>query len=351
MKVDALVAGAGPAGSVAARVLAQAGLDVLLVEASATDEPRPGEALPAAAMPLLRDLGLLERVLAGPHRRSVGGVIAWEGPIDTVDALRDPHGAGFHLDRAAFDATLRQAALEAGAQGVRGRVAHPRPTLGGFTVQVDGQSIETRWLVDATGRSAALARALGARRRWTDHLIALHARSAPGAPDVDARTLVEAVAEGWWYLAPQPDGSVVAALHVDASQARALRLPAAWADALQRAPTVALRAAGRSWPAPPLAWDAGPSHLDRPAGAGWIAVGDAAQAADPLSAQGIFHALYTGLRGAQSLCAGDLQPYVEALARIAAAQQRQRRAAYAAAARRWPTAFWRQRAIAEGDGA
>jgi flavin-dependent dehydrogenase len=42
------------------------------------------------------------------------------------------------------------------------------------------------------------------------------------------------------------------------------------------------------------------SRLDRAAGAGWLAVGDAASAYDPLSAEGICKALASASRAAQA---------------------------------------------------
>lgn len=46
---DVLIAGAGPAGAVAARVLARAGRRVLLIDDSRPDLPKVGESLPGAA--------------------------------------------------------------------------------------------------------------------------------------------------------------------------------------------------------------------------------------------------------------------------------------------------------------
>src|SRR5690606_28820491 len=86
---------------------------------------------------------------------------------------------------------------------------------------------------DATGRRAALARRLGARRTRGARLIALYAH-APRAPEpASTRTLIEAVRDGWWYAAWLPSGGAVAALHVRPDEAARLRAdPAAWRAAL-----------------------------------------------------------------------------------------------------------------------
>ncbi|PSL57061.1 hypothetical protein B0I31_10238 [Saccharothrix carnea] len=64
--VDAVVAGACPAGSAAALALVRAGYDVVLAEAGRFDRPRPGETLSPPSVRLLERLGL-----------PVGGVPSW----------------------------------------------------------------------------------------------------------------------------------------------------------------------------------------------------------------------------------------------------------------------------------
>ncbi|KPA93646.1 hypothetical protein, partial [Pseudomonas asplenii] len=72
----------------------------------------------------------------------------------------------------------------------------------------DGErQAECRWLIDAGGRPAVLARQQGAQRQVEDRLTAfyllLHSRQDT---DRDGRTLVEAVENGWWYSVLLPSG-------------------------------------------------------------------------------------------------------------------------------------------------
>ena len=46
---------------------------------------------------------------------------------------------------------------------------------------------------------------------------------------------------------------------------------------------------------------AGLSKANQVIGSNWLAVGDAALALDPLSSQGMFFALYSGIRGAETI--------------------------------------------------
>jgi len=96
---------------------ALAGRRVVIIDASTTPEFKIGEALPPAARPLLRDLGVLDRFNSDRHLPSFGNQSAWGGPtLRNTDFIRDPNGLGWHLDRPRFDTTLREAAQISGAE-------------------------------------------------------------------------------------------------------------------------------------------------------------------------------------------------------------------------------------------
>ncbi|MBV8234964.1 MAG: tryptophan 7-halogenase, partial [Acidimicrobiia bacterium] len=129
---DAAVAGGGPAGAAAALALARAGRRVLLIEKSPEGPPRAGEALPPAARPLLRDLGLLDRLAAEGHLPCYGNLSVWgSDEPHTADFLFNPYGHGWHLDRRRFDAMLRDAARDAGAELRVGRLIDAERSTGG----------------------------------------------------------------------------------------------------------------------------------------------------------------------------------------------------------------------------
>ena len=117
---DAVVVGGGPAGAIAALVLARAGRRVLLAD-RAGGGPRVGEVLPPAARPVLRNLGLLPRVMADDHLTCRANASAWGSDnLGIRDFIFDVQGTGLHLDRARFDASLREAAAAAGADVISG---------------------------------------------------------------------------------------------------------------------------------------------------------------------------------------------------------------------------------------
>jgi flavin-dependent dehydrogenase len=172
-------------------------------------------------------------------------------------------------------------------------------------------------VVDATGRSARIARAHGARRVRGDRLAAAVWTSQA---DAGTATSVASVPDGWWYASPLPQGGRIEAFLTDADL-----LP-------------------RTWERRPQVTDASTTWLDRISGPGWVATGDAAAAFDPLSSQGIVTALLMG-RAAGLAAAGELDPaeYEEEYASLFL-EHLALRDAYYALETRWPDSpFWSRR--------
>ncbi len=365
--VDVAIAGGGPGGAAAAIALAKQGQRVLMADVGTGRWPRIGEGLPPSARALLRELGVLDQVLAEGHRRSPGTVAFWgSDTAHTEDTLFGLHGDGLQLDRARFDAGLRTAAHAAGAQvfdRARLRLLEPGDAQTPHTLELRigeaaSQQVQARWLIDASGRSASLARALGAQRIAHDRLLAFHQRLTGGAAtDRDGRTWVEAVANGWWYSVLLPSGERLIAYLSDfsgehgAAERRGLLTGEGLWDALRLAPQLHALCVGHGWRPHGAVQgaDASSTELDHAGGERWLAVGDAAMGFDPLSSKGIANALYTGLRAAGVIWAcerGDADA-VGGYARLVREIHRDYRGqclGFYAAERRWLlSGFWRRR--------
>jgi flavin-dependent dehydrogenase len=299
---DVLVAGGGPAGSTVALDLSRRGFQVAIIERSAYENFRVGETLSPEIRSLLAGLGVWEQFLASERLESYGIRTAWETPTARHhDFLYNPYGCGWHVDRAGFDAMLARAAERAGASlMVSARItALQQDANGAWVIEAvqEGKRrmLRGRWLVDATGRKAFLARKLGCRAKVVDRLIgatALLPRSGNAQ-----WTLIEAVENGWWYSAPLPGARTVFAYMTDSDLWEASR----WWELLQVAPLTSERApACETRPAVRVVSAA--SVLRRPVtGPNWIVAGDAALAFDPLSGQGIYKTIETGLRSAAAV--------------------------------------------------
>lgn len=312
--------GGGPAGAIAARMLALKGARVLLSDArtSPAAEFRAGESLLPSARMILAGAGVWESFVAQQHLPCYGNLSAWGGSaLADMDSLRSPYGHGWHLDRARFDAMLLDAAADAGATVRRERFIHGRE--------------RARWLVDCGGRTAPVARAFGVVRRFEDRLVAFFARFE--SRDEDSRTLVESAPDGWFHTALLPTGERIVTFFTDGRDRLAELLPS----------TVHVRHRVGRMLEPARAADARSSRLERFHGDGWIAAGDAATSFDPLSSQGILSALYGGLKAAEAIIGEDLDAYDAAIARVYEQFLSNRAQVYAAEQRWSGRPFWSAR--------
>jgi flavin-dependent dehydrogenase len=355
------VIGGGPAGAVTAHVIAAAGHRVVLIGRAHRRGPPLGEALVPSARTILAELGLLKAFTADGHRPSFGNESAWgSASVQRTDFIRSPYGHGWHLDRARFDAMLRESARAASTAVLEASRLRAFRDDGQGTWSLDVEAPGTmtrtrsRWLVDATGRSRFIARQLGVRRIGDDRLLAFSALFRPGrGGDVDSLSFVESVEDGWWYTALLLSGARTATFFTDADleAAHAARTGPGFLRGLATTLHVQTRLAafGYEMVEGPQATDARASRLHRLQGTRWLAVGDAALCFDPLSSQGLLTALYGGLKAGQALVrelAGDGGPlgeYEEAMLQVYRHYEANRLHVYRCE-RRWPHGlFWRRR--------
>jgi flavin-dependent dehydrogenase len=327
-----------------------------LIDRVAIPQWRIGESLSGAVRRLLADMQLWDDFLSDGHTPCHAFRSRWAWPTtEERDTLRDPDGPSWLIDRARFERRLRAVAMARGARLLAParlrHVAHAdrwRLTIDYAGGRLDVQS---RLLIDAGGRGSRLLAKFGGKKQPADRLVCAWARYA-GGPISPGIVHVEAEPDGWWYAAPLPSGVNVLAFHTDADlpAARALRSPAPLAARAENLPMIGplLRAASATRTAAGFCAANG-ARLSQFAGRDWIATGDAAISFDPLAAQGIFNALYTGLAAAEAAdrhLAGDpqaLSEYADGLRAIADTYEAHL-AAWYGTVRRWVDCpFWRRR--------
>jgi len=172
----ALVVGAGPAGAVAALVLARAGVHVRLIERS--EFPRHklcGDTLNPGALSILDRLGLGDRVRA--HAIPISGMLV-TGPRGARVACDYPHGlTGAAITRRDLDAALVDAAIAAGVEfmpavRVRDGVNETGLRVTGVRLARRSERMTARVVIAADGRRSTLAfgfnltRFADAPKRW-----------------------------------------------------------------------------------------------------------------------------------------------------------------------------------------
>lgn len=364
---DVMILGAGPAGSALAIALKRAGVsDVVLVDRPTRRPFRIGESAAPGLASLLLRLGLCDRLDFRGHRPCHGNLFLWGGPTPAIEEFMNrASGPGWHLDREAFDAWLRAEAVTSGAELLSpAHLAAVRRDADGWQVNIRTRSIDlatrTRWIVDATGRPAAFARRSGARLHRFDRLIALatHAKPAEGC-GFDGFSVVEAAEIGWWYAARLPNGTAMVALMTDADLAREanLRSPAAFEQAWAATLEIKRFVPRSNRALRPVVFAAGTQFIDCAIAPGWLALGDALIALDPLSAAGITGALEDAIAAADTIVrllglpglgeARDIRSAYAARANTTLSQYLGERSAIYDREKRWSESrFWQRRAAA-----
>ncbi|MCA9658811.1 MAG: tryptophan 7-halogenase [Myxococcales bacterium] len=159
---DVVIVGAGPAGSTAANLLAAAGRDVVIVEREVFPRFHVGESLLPCEAPLFERLGVTPD----------GALFQYKDGAEFIDERTGDHvvysfsGAldgtprhAWHVERGPFDKLLADAAAERGATIRYGRaVDRVEIRENEVTVGVGDAHLRARYLIDASGQDALLAR-------------------------------------------------------------------------------------------------------------------------------------------------------------------------------------------------
>jgi flavin-dependent dehydrogenase len=306
---DVVVIGGGPSGSTAAALLARRGYRVIALEKARHPRFHIGESLLPMNLPIFERLGVLDKVQAlGVFKPGADFEADNSQGYNTYAFARaignsPPHA--YQVWRQDFDKMLYDHARECGADAREGqevvRVEQQGPRDSALEVRADDgrhYRIQTRYVVDASGRDAFLATKRKLRRKNTQHQSAAifgHFRGAARRPGEDAGNIsIYRFEHGWMWMIPLPAdvmsvGAVCRPEYLKQRKGRTVEFlldtlkqnPGLW-QRIERAELIdnEVRVTGN------YSYDSA-----RMGGPGWVLIGDAFAFLDPVFSSGVYLAM------------------------------------------------------------
>lgn len=313
---DVLIIGGGPSGATAAMLLARAGFQVLVIEKNRFPRFHVGESFLPINLALIRQFGLADRLAALPHVQKLGAEFAFGDATETTrirfsDCLDDACPETFNIERAPFDDMLLRAAEDAGAEVVEDVAVRGVERLadGDVALDVGGQSVSGKYLLDASGQATLLGKHLGTRRAFPHHRKVAYFAHFENVKrlegDEAGHPLIVMCDEGWFWAIPIDPRRTSIGLVLDADVARTIDEPAqqrlAWGIA--RCPLLRERTADAVFPdsnhvVADFSYTCAPY-----AGPGYFLVGDAGVFYDPVFSSGAGLSMMGAIEAANGVAA------------------------------------------------
>lgn len=295
---DVIIAGAGPAGTTAATLLAQYGHSVLLIERDQHPRFHIGESMLPMSDSVMQRLG-----------------IAWDkgnlkkGGADFIDEVSGRHTyfpfqgkyRTFQVERSAFDKRLFDNAIENGVTArQQEQVINAQCSASSVNIETDKAQYQGRYFIDATGRDALM----GKKLRSIDKIknlgkFALYKHYKPADNNAanelfkhgNIKILLSSI--GWIWCIPLTDGRLSVGLVVQKNTSGDLKQAALFEQSLQASPYMSeLLIAAKTLSEVQIEVDFSYRNTQR-YGQRFACCGDAAGFLDPVFSSGFFFAVKT----------------------------------------------------------
>ena len=339
---DVAIIGGGPAGSTAATLLAKAGRRVIVFEREKFPRFHIGESLLPFSIQTFDRLGVREKLDRTFLPKFGGEIMAACGTRGIKfyfkDGFRSQRDRAYQVTRSDFDKLLLDHSRENGAEvleetevksvdiandGVRIEIENSRGTCSttepagaerdgresprGFASGDASKSIEARYLLDCSGRQTVLGSFFNLKKTY-DHLqkfsVFAHYENVDRLPGRDA-TLIRMVRglDCWFWMIPLTDARTSVGVVMDTAAFRGTKLApqAALEKFIAEQPLVRERMKDAVRVSPVYSAGDYSYRNTRLCGERWLLAGDAAGFIDPVFSSGVFLAIISAERAADTL--------------------------------------------------
>ena len=314
---DVAIIGGGPAGSTAATLLAQAGRRVIVFEREKFPRFHIGESLLPFSTQTFDRLGVREKLNRTFLPKYGGQIVAACGTKEAKfyfkDGFRSRLDRAYQVTRSEFDKLLLDHSRENGAQ-VREQTEVKRLVFTPDRVKIDienstgtNETVEARYLLDCSGRQTVLGNFYDLKKTY-NHLqkfsVFAHYENVDRPEGIDG-TLIRMVRglDRWFWIIPLTSTRASVGVVMDTKTFRAMKLSpeAVLEKCISEQPTVMERMTRAERVSPVYSASDFSYRNTKFFGDRWLLAGDAAGFIDPVFSSGVFLAIMSAEKAADTL--------------------------------------------------
>jgi flavin-dependent dehydrogenase len=309
---DVAVIGAGPAGSSAGTLLAQAGRSVVIFDKEKFPRFRVGESMLPASLNTLERMGVKPKIDAGGFLIKHGGeIVSACGKRVRFyfrNGLNAKRATSYQVLRSKFDKILLDHAAESGCD-VREQTTIESFEIGaeGVTLYTGDDLVRAKYVIDCSGRNCLIGNRLQLKQPFPNlrkfSVFAYYdGVGQPEGPDGTLTRMIRAK-DSWFWMIPLYGGATSIGVVMDTEKFRELKMPpeGALAHCIAEQPMVNEWMGAAKRVTPVHATGDFSYRNSKLTGERWLLAGDAAGFVDPVFSSGVYLALLSGEQAADAL--------------------------------------------------